>query len=146
MKSEYYQQKLNDGLLFQEHVRQKLFNRLCILLDYCGVEEQNSIGESLQGFEVKFDDMLHKTGNLWIEIAEKTNPNNEEYVSSGVFRKDNTWVYIIGDRKELFVFSKKLLKRFAESGKFEIRENNMKTSRGFLLNKNIAEAYCELKL
>jgi len=110
------------------------------------VEEQNSIGESLQGFEVKFDDMLHKTGNLWIEIAEKTNPNNEEYVSSGVFRKDNTWVYIIGDRKELFVFSKKLLKRFAESGKFEIRENNMKTSRGFLLNKNIAEAYCELKL
>ena len=40
-------------------------------------------GETKAGIEIKFDDKCETTGNLYIETAEKTNPNDAEFRPSG---------------------------------------------------------------
>jgi len=137
----YYGDMLEKGDDFQKHVAEVCWGVLAISLDFTGKENQLLIGETLQGIEVKFDDKYAKTGNLWIETAEKTSPELRNYSPSGIFRSDNTWLYIIGDYTTLFVFGKKTLQRLCED--FDIIENNRRTSRGFLLPDGIARRFAE---
>jgi len=81
------------------------------------------------------------TGNLWIGVKEKSNPENKRYVDSGIHRKDNTWLFIIGNYNEIFVFTKKLLMLLYKSGRYKVIQNTTKTSEGFLLNRADAEKY-----
>jgi len=46
---------------------------------------------------------------LSIEIAEKTKADNAKFVPSGIYRNDNSWLYIQGNFKTFWIFSKKLL-------------------------------------
>jgi hypothetical protein len=39
----------------------------------------------------------------------------------------------MGDYSKIYIFSKKLLKQLAKSGRYPIKENTTKTSKGFLL-------------
>ncbi len=133
----YYRDMLEEGINFQDHVKRILFEEYCLSLDFTGQEGQYNIGETLQGFEVKYDMKFKDTGNLWIEVCEKTDPNNEVWVDSGIKRNDNTWIYVIGDYDTLYVFSKKDLLK--EMDNHRIIENSMKTSRGYLLKKEEAE-------
>jgi len=102
---------------------------------------QISIGENLQGFEIKNDNLFRKTHNLYIEIAEKSNVKNEFYVSSGIFRHDNTWIYCIGDYDSCFLIQKKVLQAMQKMGKYKTVENALKTSKGFLLPVSEAQIY-----
>ena len=140
-----YKEMLEKGLQFQDFVTDILIKEIGISLSsYSSVKYQNLKGENKQGFEIKFDDKYCTTGNLYIEISEKTNANNKNYIDSGIFRKDNTWLYIIGNYNELFIFSKKHLILMYESKKN--KEVETPTSRGMLIKKEDAEKYCIRKL
>lgn len=143
--TEYYKEKLQKGLEYQDFITDILISELGIALSsYASEKHQYTKGENKQGFEIKHDMMYEETNNLYIETAEKTNKLNENFIKSGIFRNDNTWLYIIGNYKEVFIFSKKHLILMYEKGNYKKAGND--TSQGFLLDKESAEMYCVKKI
>ena len=135
--TKYYQEKLQQGLEYQDFALEQInkMNGMPIFQGaYSSRKYQNQKGESPSGLEIKFDNKFKDTGNLYIEIAEKSDPSNIEFIESGVMRKDNSWLYLIGDYKEAFLFLKKTLiffcTRFAKYK--ELRYCETKTSKGVL--------------
>jgi len=140
-----YKACLEKGLKFQDFVSEKLIEKLGIpLTNFSSREYQTHKGENKQGFEIKFDDRFKETGNIYIEVAEKSNPDNSNFVKSGIYRRDNTWLYLIGDYSRVFIFSKKLLISVHESKKF--REVKTSTSEGFLLDSEFCKKWCVTEL
>ena len=133
----YYKDKLEQGLEYQDFVADVLYEIGLPIFNYNSKKYQIAKGENKLGIEIKFDNMFSNTGNFWIEVQEKSNPNNTHYVDSGIFRHDNTWLYVIGNYEVIYIFAKKHLQEF--SRKSIIIENSTKTSRGFLLNKTDAD-------
>jgi len=145
MMTEYYKEKLDQGLYFQDYVVELLYKNGIPLISYSSKEYQNIIGENKAGIEIKNDNNFRKTGNIYIEISEKSNPKNHSFVASGIYRNDNTWLYLIGDKETIFVLSKKQLQIIHKTGKY--REVEISTSKGFLLPVADAEKfYCLRKL
>ena len=143
--TENYKEMLQKGLEYQDFVTDVLINELGIALSsYGSTKYQYTKGENKQGFEIKFDDKYKDTGNIYIEIAEKSNAVNLNFVNSGIFRNDNTWLYLIGNYNEIFIFSKNHLKLMYESKKY--KEVETATSKGILINKINAEKYCIKKI
>lgn len=131
---EYYDTQLAAAQEYQDWLCREFAKRLYFVLSpTCSRKYQYEAGETWQGAEIKFDKKFHETGNLFIEVAEKTNPRNADYVPSGICRRDNTWLYVIGDYRTVFVFDKKWLQRVRRSGKVKVFDIDRGTSRGFLL-------------
>ena len=101
------------------------------------------VGENKCGFEIKFDDKTKETGNVYIEVSEKSNPANPEYIASGIYRNDNTWLYIIGNYEKIFIFPKSYLRMLHSKGKF--KEVQTPTSKGFLIPAKQAEELYSIK-
>jgi len=139
----YYKEKLEQGLYFQDYVIELLYKNGIPLISYSSKEYQNMIGENKAGIEIKNDNNFRKTGNLYIEIAEKSNAENISFVSSGIYRNDNTWLYLIGDINKIYVLSKKQLKILHQSKKY--KEVETQTSKGFLLPLIEVEKYYSLR-
>jgi hypothetical protein len=140
-----YKEMLHKGIEYQDFVTDVLIKELGIALSsYGSAKYQYTKGENKQGFEIKFDDKYKDTGNIYIEIAEKSNKLNNNFVSSGIFRNDNTWLWITGNYVEIYIFSKKHLKLMFNTNKF--RNVVTDTSKGFLINKEHAEKYCIKKI
>lgn len=72
---------------------------------YYGKEEQYKQGESRAGLEIKRDIKSRETNNLYIEYAERLNTDGK-WVKSGIFKKDNTKYFLIGDFDEYFILRK----------------------------------------
>jgi len=143
--NEYYKNCLQKGLEYQDFVCNILIDELGIsITSYSSIKYQNISGENRQGIEIKFDDKYNETGNIYIETSEKTNANNLNFVKSGIYRNDNTWLYLIGNYDEIFIFSKKYLKFLNNTNKYRYVE--IPTSKGFLLPKKDAEKYCIYKI
>lgn len=137
----YYFEKLEEGLEYQDFITELLIKEIGISLStFSSKNYQNKIGENRQGFEIKFDNKMLDTGNIYIEVKEKSNPNNQNYVNSGIYRNDNTWLYLIGNYQTVYIFGKSHLKLMYESNKY--REVKTKTSIGFLLPILDANKYC----
>lgn len=117
--------------LFQNFVANELNKYGYLITLYNTKKEQFEIGESVEGFEIKNDKKYSTTGNLYIEIGEKSNDNNKQYCQSGIKRNDNTHTYIIGDQNKVWLFEKKYLLEIT-SGLTYI-ENKSNTSLGYLL-------------
>lgn len=128
---DYYKRMKNNGDEYQDFVTDEFLKIGLPILFYNSKKYQYKKGESANGFEIKFDDKYKETGNLYIELFEKTNPNNVEYIESGINRNDNTVFYIIGDYDAVFLFSKTMLNLIKNN--YKIVENKTKTSKGFLL-------------
>lgn len=133
-------QKFQDHCIF--HIREKLNITISVFLSK---EYQWNIGESMQGFEFKYDMNFNKTNNLWIKIAQR-NTADLEYKKSGIYQKDNCWLYCIGDYSVLYFFGKKFLQNLYKDNNFPIIESNARTTKGFLLCKENAEKYCTHKI
>ena len=135
--TDYYREKLEAGLEYQDFVADQLRKAdPCIILGaYSSRKWQNDHGESASGIEIKHDMKLKETGNLYIEVAEKFRPDMPEYTLSGIMRADNTWLYLIGDYEQAFLFSKHQLKAVYYNRKQwparGIRERQTPTSIGF---------------
>jgi len=142
--TEYYRAKLQAGLEFQDYVTNRLLDVLGVPLSTYQSKEWQKKGENRQGIEIKFDDKFEETGNLYIETAEKTHPDNAVFIPSGIRRADNAWLYIIGNYKTLYIFGKSFLSQLWRTGKYP--EVGNATSRGFLLNQEAAEKYCIKKI
>jgi len=133
----YYQEKLKEGLHYQDFVVEQLYNIGLPIISYASKEYQNLIGENKAGIEIKRDGKFKETGNIYIEIAEKSNPQNLNFISSGIYRNDNTWLYLIGDETKIYIFSKKHLVIYRTKRLF--REVETPTSKGFLIPVDKAE-------
>lgn len=136
---EYYRKQLAAGVEFQDHVCEVLYGIGLPIVGYQSKKNQYKVGENITGIEIKFDDIYARTRNLWIEVAEKSNPENKKYVPSGIYRDDNSWLYVIGNYAEMFIFSHTMLR--GVRGKYDERENDTKTSCGFLMPRNDAISY-----
>ena len=141
-KNGYYQQKLEQGLQFQDFATRELYQRGIVVVGYSSKYYQNKCGENVLGAEIKRDGLFRDTGNLYIETAEKSHPDNENYILSGIFRKNNSWLFVIGDEKTLYIFSTKYLQML--SGRY--RKVEKTTSRGYLMPLDEAEKYCIRKI
>ena len=142
--TEYYANKLEQGLEYQDFIMDLLLREKGVAIGgYASRRYQKNKGETAQGVEIKHDDNYEKTGNLYIEISEKSNPANAQYVASGIYREDNTWLWVIGNYQDVFVFSKKFLVKMHEGKKYD-RVVETPTSRGMLVPSKIAHAYCIL--
>lgn len=142
--SKYREQQHHEALEFQDFVAHVLLRELGIALTVHNSRRyQFEHGETRQGIEIKHDKQMAQTGNLWIETKEKAEPRSGEYAPAGIYRNDNSWLFVIGDYHRLFVFSKKVLCWLAQDRSFQTLENNTRTSIGFLLPVDVAKQYAE---
>jgi hypothetical protein len=131
------------GLEFQDFVCETLAQEGIILQNLASKKRQLERGENLQGFEIKMDARCTDTRRLSIEIAEKSKADNMQWIPSGIYRADNTWLYVQGNYSILFVFAKNWLVRLYESGKFPFDEKPIghPTIRTFYLPFDIARKW-----
>lgn len=139
--------KQNNGLKFESFIydwftKEKNIN----LSHYTTKEEQYLKGENRQGVEIKNDQMFKKTGNLFISVEREYNYTTHP---SGIF-KDQSWLYVIGDKDCFYIFSTKQLRQIYQGNKFKLY-NGFKTpkggtEKGFLLNKKMADRFCIEKI
>jgi len=127
----YYQEKLKEGVEYQDYLISKLLQFGIIIIPYSSKKYQINKGESLTMHEIKFDNKMNETGNIYIELYEKSDPGNSTWINSGVLRNDNTIFFIIGNYEKAFLFHKKILKILVKSNKY--RKVETPTSQGVLI-------------
>lgn len=138
----YYQGQLEIGVEFQDFATQELYQRGIVVVGYASRRYQIDRGENMLGAEIKRDGKFRGTGNLYLEVAEKAHPDNPVYVLSGIMREDNSWLYIIGDEREFWVFSTKCLRWLKD----RYRQVKKPTSIGHLMPLCDADKYCLRKI
>lgn len=127
------------GLEFQDFVCRELAREHIVLQNTCSKRWQIEMGENLQGFEIKFDARCSDTGQLSIEVAEKSRDlTSSPWVPSGIMRHDNTWLYIQGNYRVLYIFAKNWLQRWYAEKEPETKEK-FGTIRTFYLKTEMAE-------
>lgn len=136
----YYDDKLREGLEFQDIVTQALYQRGIVVVGYASRRFQNSHGENMLGAEIKRDGKFRDTGNIYLEVAEKAHPDNPNYVPSGIMRDDNSWLFVIGDETTIYIFSLKYLKLLVAQKKWH--PVTTPTSKAVLMPISEAEKYC----
>ncbi len=144
-KSNYYPDAkhadtLSMGAEFVDFVMETLLRRGVVLQVYTSRKRQYEVGESVQGWEVKLDNRFMETGRLSIEIAEKSKRDIPVWTPSGIYRADNTWIYIQGNFQRFYWFQKNLLIGLHKSGKYQEAESNG-TVRKFYLPIADADKY-----
>jgi hypothetical protein len=128
------------GLAFQDFVVDSLREQLGIIItNYSSQKFQFGTGENKQGIEVKLDRDCTGTKRLSIEIAEKTKASNNSFVPSGIYRSDNSWLYIQGNWDIIFIFAKSILILLHKSKRYP--EHEISTLRGYFLPLNDAKKY-----
>lgn len=138
------------GEKFQDFVCIELAKENIILQNINSKKFQYETGENLQGFEIKYDARCTgdggtvATNRLSIEIAEKTAAQNKFYIDSGIYRDDNSWLYIHGNYMMFWIFNKKLLRMLHKTGRY--KEGIMPTVKKFYLPIDDADKYCAKKL
>ena len=140
----YYQEKLEEGLRFQDYVTDVLYEHGIVLVTYVS-KERGRNGENKLGAEVKRDGKFRSTGNLYLETEEKRRPTDRGIYASGIFRPDNSWLYVIGDEATFWVLSKRLLCEFARQRPCRFKSVETSTSRGLLLPVADADRWCAVK-
>jgi len=138
------------GNRFQDFVCMELSKESIILQNINSKKFQLETGENLQGFEIKYDARCTgdngtiATNRLSIELAEKTDSNIAYWTPSGIYRDDNTWLYIQGNYHGFWIFNKKLLILLHKSDRY--KEHEEPTIRKFYLPIKDADKYCAKKI
>lgn len=123
------------GDLYQDLIGRLLQKLYGVNVHFYGTQEdQYSIGESVEGIEVKFDNWCTKTRRLSIEVGEKTRANLARFSPSGIMRKDNTVWYAQGNMVRCWVFLKGDLQSFFKTRRPAIVANDPKTIQKFYLH------------
>lgn len=108
--TQYYKDKLVEGQRYENFVMSRwpevYPNRKLTIRDskYAQLE-----GETEEGVEIKYDGRMEDTGRVYIEMQEKTHIDNENYILSGIYRNDNSKLFLIGNMTQWFLFSKEKL-------------------------------------
>lgn len=133
----FYKEQFERGDKFADFANDILYANGVIIGMYQSKDRQWSVGESRAGVEIKYDEQQAKTGNLWIEMAEKTNKDNPEWVPSGIYATDNRWLYVIGNYHAIWIFSVTMLRLLMP--KYPTKE--IGTSCAYLLPSADADKY-----
>jgi len=134
--TQQYKNSYDEGTKYQDFIAVK-FNLCC----YSNRQNQYDKGENTLGMEIKYDHRFEETHNLYLEIKEKTNKNNFEFVPSGIYSNTH-WLYLIGNYKIAFVFSTKIMRTYFERRPELFKKVETLTSIGYLLNLEQANIYC----
>jgi len=134
-----HKNSLRVGENYQEKIKRVIFEQFGYVIDYYKTKrEQYEIGESRQGFEIKYDSQIMKYGHLSIEIAEKSRIDIPFWTDSGIFREDNTKWYVQGDDNTAWIFGKVDLIKYYNDNKPKIYES-FGTVRKFYLDIDVAD-------
>lgn len=135
---------LKKGTPFQIFVNDIIINKFMdIQSELFIVAEEQYKGETTAGIEIKNDDVYINTGNIYIEIKEKSKSTNYYWVSSGILKNDNSTFIAIGNYHEIFILNKYRLKNLyihysGNSYKtewYELKYREIPTSKGFTFQK-----------
>lgn len=137
-----YQQKyatdLQRGLEYQDFVYELLSRFGINTVSYGSRLFQHIRGENKARMEIKFDSKRSSTGNLYIEIKERSHPSYS-YTDGGIYREVTE--YIIGDYEVVYRLPATTLRLLHKSGKYREIEIPIKTSVGFLLPESVGEKW-----
>lgn len=136
--NEQYRQDFQDGLEYQDFVMEVLAREGLYVQYYVSRKSQYTIGESRQGVEVKLDRRCTE-GRLSIEIAAKTDARLSDWTLGGIYRADNTWLYVQGNYQLIFVFAKTTLHLLHATKRYQ--EHTLPTVRKFYLPLDDARKY-----
>jgi len=150
-----HQNSLEVGVRFQDFICMELFKSMGFVIQNFGSKHfQYEFGENLQGIEIKYDArstgdctvrQCLPTGKVGIEVAEKSTEEISNWTDSGIMRKDNSWLYIVGNYHQAWIFPKNILVLLYESGRYEVRETRP-TLRTILMPVEHADKYCAKKI
>jgi hypothetical protein len=141
-----------EGLQFQDFVVDILLRELGIAVsNYSSRYYQYNFGENKQGIEIKLDRRISRTangeftnpdsGNVSIEVAEKSSSGKDGWTDSGIMRADNSWLYIQGNYDIVFIFGKMFLRQlYLTRYRDKVREVKP-TLKTFLLPVPVAKKY-----
>jgi len=135
--------KQNKGLKFESFIMDWFAKEKNINLShYTTYEEQIHKGENRQGIEIKNDQIFKNSGNLFISVERDYGYTTHP---SGIF-KDQSWLYVIGDKDCFYIFSTKQLRQiyYGNNPKLISGFKTAKggTEKGFLLSKAKADKFC----
>lgn len=145
MMDDRYSKDLQRGLEYQDYVFDQLrtMDGMPIFLGaYASVKYQKGKGESPSGLEVKYDALFRQTENLFIETAEKSYAGQVKFHPSGAMSEDNTWLYLIGDYQEAYIFAKNLLKAFCVPENKAVTFKEIPTAQGYIFPLEYVERKC----
>lgn len=140
---------LSDGERYQEFVADHVRREFGIALTMYDCQScQYRHGENPQGFEIKLDKRCTETGRLSIEVAEKTNGDLPDWTTSGIYRDDNSWMYVQGNYDVIWGFAKKILKELDDKlgNTYEESPMSKPTVRKFYITEKTADRWCAWKI
>jgi hypothetical protein len=151
MAINYPDSKLADplklGEIYQDLIAFKLSHLYGIETHfYKNRDEQYTVGESVEGLEVKFDSYCTVTRRLSIEVGEKTKLSVVQFTPSGILREDNTVLYAQGNLKRAWVFEKKRLRQYYRDQEPETIDNDPPTIKKFYLYIRTADSIAMFNL
>lgn len=133
-EEEYHKNRLEEGHEFQDLINEYMTKNHNMPIIYYTSYKRQYGGESFNGIEVKYDKRSLTSENLFILTRIKNRAN--KWQESGLYKKDNTTWFIIGNNKEAWMISKHILLQ-AVKGCIEV-ENSTGTTQGYLLPKAMA--------
>jgi hypothetical protein len=138
---DHYTAKLAEGAAFEFYIYEQFLDRVGIEIVKLP-RGQHNLGENYEGIEVKYDAKMHSTGNVYVEVAEKSHPSKPSYFPSGVMRADNTHLVCIGNYKEAFLFGKAQLVALVNERPYRYVQKS--TSLGYLMPLAEAREHAEM--
>lgn len=89
--------------------------------------------DTKEGFEFKHNTGMERYNGVFIEVSQKMDKDDKDFIPSSISKRDNSWMYCIGDFTKLYFVPKKALVTECESNKYEIKPNREGTAIGFRL-------------
>lgn len=131
-----------EGLEFQDFVCEQLAKqRGFVIQNLQSKRFQYTVGENLQGAEIKLDRECTRYHRLSIEVAEKTQADPARpWVDSGIMRPDASWFYVQGNYEILFVFGRNWLRNYFEAKRPPVHDK-FGTIRTFYVSFNTARRH-----
>lgn len=139
MKTITKEQKFKNGITFESHITDWFQKEKGIVLSTYHADKEQRKGENRQGIEIKNDQCFKDTGNLFISVKRQYGSLDLKW---GVFKEDNSWLYVIGDKTKHWIFLRKTLQRYYTLKKPELKQTNIEkggVEYGFLLPCEIAD-------
>ena len=135
----YYRAQFERGLQYQDFVYELLHHHGITTVSYSSGLYQRRYGENKARIEIKYNSKFREHGELWIEYAEKSNPQNPHFVDSGISL--DSWWFVIGDYETVYFFSTNILRLALDKYLKEkkVQRIKTKTSHAYLLPVALAD-------
>ena len=144
-KRKYYIDKLTESHRFEIYV-DYMFKQNNFDIGIYYQKEDQYIGESNAGIEIKYDNESLKTHNLYIEYKERLHSEGS-WIDSGILKQDNTIYWAIGNYKEIFFIKKSVLIDIMNRKYPGIKVKDVcakrKTSKGYIISISDAKSISE---